>query len=920
MEHISFIVSRRLLLLYVALPCAYLFTGRLGLTLAVPPGYATAVFLPAGIAVAAMLRFGTATLPGTFLGSFLLNLWVGYAVAHRLNAVDIVAAAAIASASMLQAAVGGTALGRAIGDPAPLDTPRDILSFLLLSPVFCLVSATVSLGALWVLGVMPTTDLLSNWTTWWIGDTLGVLVVLPLMLVFAGGPRALWRSRTYSVAVPMVLSFGLFVAIFIRVSDWENKDSLLEYRMHSQHLADSVASNLKEQSVFLEQLADIFSSRLVLTRHDFPDMVRKLLQRFPFIQAVEWAPRVLLSEQAAFETAQQVDFPGFAIRELDSSGRLHKAAEHAQFYPITYVEPLGGNEEVVGFNLGSNATRRAAVETAIATGRVAATAPIRLVQEHGKQMGILLTDAVPSGPNGSGIVLIVLRMETFIRTFLEPLDLMLNVRLVDLAAAAPLFDDLPPSATPAFASTIDFGTRRYLVQTAPSATYLRDHRGWQSWIVLVAGVLSTGLLGALLLLATGQSYRFQKLVDDRTRDLQSANERLKIEMQEREQAESALHQARRMEAIGQLTGGIAHDFNNLLMIVGGNVERLRSKLRNRDTIRFLDMIESAVGRGENLTRRLLAFAQRRPLQPSVLDVVQLTRDTAEMLRRSLRGDIEIKVDLPTRACITRVDASELELAVLNLAVNAQDAMPNGGVLTLSVTPVTLNGDALADGLTGEYTAISINDTGTGIPANLLDRVFEPFFTTKDVGKGTGLGLSQVYGFAKQSGGAATISSRVDYGTTVTLYLPLTAEALNLATPLLQTEIPSVGGGNALVVDDDTHVAAICAAQLEKLGYRTQGAESGRTALELLHRDDKIDVVVSDILMPGGINGLELARAIRNQWPRIAILLMTGYAGDDQDPASEGFVLLRKPFDQATLAEALQKVLRESRISGALRRQ
>ncbi len=909
LERLDFTVCRRLLLTCAILPVAYVVTGRLGLMLAVPPGYATAVFLPAGIAVGAMLTFAAATLPWIFAGSFLLNLWVGYGVAHRLDPATVAAAVAIAVGSTLQAAIGGAVLRRAVGYPAPLDNPRDLLRFLMLPPAFCFVSTTLSVSALWVLGVLPTADLVSSWTTWWIGDTLGVLVVLPVILVVVGEPRALWRSRARSVAAPIVLFFGLFVAIFIRVSAWENQDSLLEYRMDSQHLADIISSNLKEQSVFLEQIAEMFASHQVPTRPEFSGMVQKLLQRFSFIQAVEWAPRVALAQRSAFEAAQQIDFPGFAIREATRSGGLRQAGERAQFYPVTYLEPLDGNAEAVGFDLESNAARRTAIETAIAEERVSATAPIRLVQEHGNHPGILLIAAVPNGPNGPGVVVIVLQMETVIRKFLGSLDHMVGVRLVDVAGDVPFFDDLPTAAAPAYAAAIDFGTRRYRLQTAPSPTYLASHRGWQSWIVLVAGVLGTGLLGALLLLATGQSYRFQRLVDDRTRDLQSTNERLKLEIEERWQAETALHQARRMEAIGQLTGGIAHDFNNLLMVVGGNVERLRSNLPNGDTVRFLDMIESAVVRGENLTRRLLAFAQRRKLQPSVVDVARLIGDTAEMLKRSLRGDIEIRTELSQQTCFAEVDASELELAILNLAVNAQDAMSDSGVLVLCVGRATLGGDGSVHGLAGEYVAVGVSDTGAGISADLLPRVFEPFFTTKEVGKGTGLGLSQVYGFARQSGGAATISSTLDHGTMVTLYLPRANEASQPEISPSQAESPTVGRGSALVVEDDRDVAVLCAGALEQLGYRTDCVESAHAALKFLQRGAAVDLVVTDILMPGSVNGLELARQIRSQWPRVAILLMTGYSGDDQDPAGEGFDLLRKPFDLATLAEALQKISR-----------
>lgn len=508
------VAARRKLLIYVSLPLAYVVCGRLGLFLAVSPGYATAVFLPAGIAVGGMFIAGAGTLPGTFAGSFLLNLWIGYSIAHRLDAIGIAAALIIAFASMLQAALGGAALRRIVGYPTPLDTPRDLKLFLLLSPIYCVTSATLSLSGMWGLGVVNSADLIINWMTWWVGDTLGALVALPLMLVLTGEPRRLWRSRARSVAVPMLLCFALFVAIFVRVTKWESEESLLEFRMQSQRLADLMRATLDEQGLFLGQLSRVFSNRgVILTRPDFHDLVQELLRRFPTIQAVEWAPRVTLDERAAFETAQQADVPGFAIRERDATGQLRLAGDRSQFYPVTYVEPLGGNEEAVGFDLIFTADRRSAIDAAISSGTVTATPPIRLVRERGGQPGILLIDAV-SRPDGPGIVLIVLRMGTFSSTLADSLASILQLRFVDAAAAQPLFDSFVASADPKYQTAFTFGTRRYTVETAPSPLYVARHGAWQSWMVLAAGVLSTGLLGALLMLATGHTYRVQILADD----------------------------------------------------------------------------------------------------------------------------------------------------------------------------------------------------------------------------------------------------------------------------------------------------------------------------------------------------------------------------------------------------------------------
>jgi two-component system, NtrC family, sensor kinase len=430
------------------------------------------------------------------------------------------------------------------------------------------------------------------------------------------------------------------------------------------------------------------------------------------------------------------------------------------------------------------------------------------------------------------------------------------------------------------------------------------------------GVFSTGLLGAFLMLGTGHAYRLERLVDDRTRDLQVSTQRLKIEMKERGQAQAALHQAQRMKAIGQLTGGIAHDFNNLLMVMSGSVERLRGELSSEKSTRFLDMIGNAAQRGEGLTRQLLSFSQLRALKPRLVDLAPLLRDMTEMLKRSLRGDIEIKIDVPDAVCAVEVDPGELELAILNVAVNARDAMPKGGTLMLAVDPVTLHGEAEADGLEGEYIAIRIADSGIGIPADALARAFEPFFTTKEVGKGSGLGLSHVYGFAKQSGGSATISSTLDQGTTVTLYLPRSREVPIPASAPPQTEKTASGRGTVLVVDDNADVAAVCTAHLEELGYRVECVSSGGAAFESLATNKKIRLVLSDILMSGGVDGLQLARHIRDHYHDIGVVLTTGYSGSVQDALHEGFLVLKKPFDIAALAKALEEVLKENELQRA----
>ena len=620
----------------------------------------------------------------------------------------------------------------------PLDNGRDLWRFLFLSPVSCLVSATVSLGGLLALGVVLLSDLVTSWVSWWIGDTVGVLVVVPLMFVIAGEPRSLWRSRAGPVALPMLLFFALFIAIFVRVSTWEHDEALLEFRLLSQEIADKIHAGLAEQEIFLEQLERSFSRPAALSRADFQHLAKNLLQRFPTIQAVKWAPRIEISDRVAFEEAQRADLPGFEIREVDPSGQRRRAADRDRYYPVTYVEPLEGNEHIVGCDLFSEAGRRTAIEETISTGRVTATPPIRLVQQKGDQPGILLIFAVRGGPNGPGVVSVALRMSTFVTEIVAPVGSMLSVRLVDVGHDKALYSDFSPQTSGAspYGDTFAFGGRQYRVETVPTASYVKQHRSWQSWAVLVAGIISTGLLGALLLLGTGYTRRIETVVDERTCDLETANQRLRIEVKEREQFETALRQAQRMEAIGQLTGGIAHDFNNLLTVVSGNATLLHDKAPDDVAARRASAIIRAAEQGVRLTRQLLAFSRRQTLRPEAVDLRQRTHDIAEMLSRSLREDIEVAVDIPEHLWPVMVDPAEFELALLNLGVNARDAMPNGGRFRVEAHNLTFRpGHAESEGLIGDFVAMTLSDTGIGMTREVLAHAFEPFYTTKEVGLG-----------------------------------------------------------------------------------------------------------------------------------------------------------------------------------------
>jgi two-component system NtrC family sensor kinase len=389
--------------------------------------------------------------------------------------------------------------------------------------------------------------------------------------------------------------------------------------------------------------------------------------------------------------------------------------------------------------------------------------------------------------------------------------------------------------------------------------------------------------------------------------------RLYDEADLREAAEGALRQSQRLEAIGQLTGGVAHDFNNLLMIISGSVQRLRTELTDKKQMRLLDMMATATQRGESLTRQLLTYSRRQTLTPQVIDLTQRLPLLRELLTRSLRADIDIKVDVPDGVCAIRVDPGELELAIINLAVNAKDAMPGGGTLSIRAKPVTLKGEAPEEGLSGEFVAIRVADTGHGIPPDVLARVFEPFFTTKEVGKGTGLGLSQVYGFAKQSGGTATIASAEGRGTAITIYLPRSHETPQMPSPRMETEGPVEPAGTVLLVEDNADVAEVGAGLFRQLGYQVRSVVNAQAALAALRLDSNVDLVFSDILMPGSMNGLDLAREIAARFPAIPVLLTTGYSASAQEAVALGVVVQQKPYDLESLKRNIREAIEASKV-------
>jgi PAS domain S-box-containing protein len=381
-----------------------------------------------------------------------------------------------------------------------------------------------------------------------------------------------------------------------------------------------------------------------------------------------------------------------------------------------------------------------------------------------------------------------------------------------------------------------------------------------------------------------------------------------------ELAQQQLAQSQKMEALGQLTGGVAHDFNNLLMVVSGQAQALRSRLTDPKNVRALEAIQTAASRGEALTRQLLTFSRRQPMNPKTVDLRQTVAAFHPVLASSARGDVNLKVDIGADVWPIAIDIPEFELTLVNLVVNARDAMPESGTVTLLAENVTLSGRETAERLAGEFVALRVIDTGTGIAPDIIGKVFEPFFTTKGPDRGTGLGMSQAYGFARQSGGAIAVESEVGKGTTVTIYLPRSAElAAAVGAAAEKPEATPGHGETILLVEDNPDVKTVATAMLEQLNYRAVPVASGAEALNVLRSGQPVDLVFTDVMLAGDLDGVALAQAIRSRHPQLPILLTSGYA--KALGARHGLPILRKPYQLAALAQAIRDNLDGQRRAG-----
>jgi signal transduction histidine kinase/CheY-like chemotaxis protein len=377
-------------------------------------------------------------------------------------------------------------------------------------------------------------------------------------------------------------------------------------------------------------------------------------------------------------------------------------------------------------------------------------------------------------------------------------------------------------------------------------------------------------------------------------------------------AEEQLHQSQKMEAVGQLTGGVAHDFNNLLTVISGSLELMKERPGDDRRVRRLTTAAlHAADRGAKLTAQLLAFSRRQRLNPKLVNANQIIREFQALIRQAVGEGCEVKLLTDESLWLCHVDPPLLQTALLNLALNGRDAMPDGGVLEIETRNVVLDDEGVTGCTPGSYVRLSVTDSGCGMPPDVRDRIFEPFFTTKEVGKGTGLGLSMVYGFVRQSGGHVAVESAVGVGTTVSLYLPQATQMSDAEAEAVQSQAVPGGSERLLVVEDDESLLQVTSELLSEFGYQVVSARTGVEAIQILESGQEFDLMFSDVVMPFGMSGVELAREARRLSKSIKVLLTSGYAEGVLQGAADEFPIIDKPFRLTDLARRLRSILHEA---------
>jgi signal transduction histidine kinase len=739
-----------------------------------------------------------------------------------------------------------------------------------------------------------------------------------------------WRLP---VVATVAIAFGLTITLFFAMRYWERREKQAQFDYASGHFVEAIRRATERMQLAHEFVRQDYHGSTSVSREEFGLCCEPIFARVPSLKVLQWAPAVSQAERAAFEQKAHRDgWPNYRIVEPDAQGRLIPAKPREEHFPIWYAATKSGFQARWGWDFAADPVLVKTIDSCRDTGQFAVSDMIDL-SNIGLYPRVLQTfmpvyrdyrntnTVAERRKRFAGLLVGLVRVDDLID---RALSYATGPQGMDIA----LFDDsitnggrllyfhqsrLRDEHDSTLASRVEkhpggihntaaltFGGRRWSLVCTPAPQFFGDNATWRSWTTLIIGLVVSCLSGAYVWSATTRTERIQRLVDQRTAELRKKDEQLQ--------------QSQKLEAVGALAGGIAHEFNNLLQAISGFTRYAMEALKPEDQpYQDLQNVLQAADRAATLTRQLLSFSRRQAVERTRLDTNQTIGSLMKMLRPLLGEQIQLKVILGTDIEPIFADAGSLQQVLLNLCLNARDAMPSGGEIVVKTENMSVSqefAELYADMKSGRYVEVSVTDTGSGMSAELRARIFEPFFTTKPVGKGTGLGLSMVYGIVQQHEGTIHVYSEEGRGTTFRVLLPV-FQSEEIAVKDKQSA-PAIGGTETiLMAEDDPMVRDIGRRVLEKGGYTVLAASDGEEALSLFRaRHADIALVLLDAVMPR-LGGQDVYRRIKDEYPGTKVVFCSGY---DPDTAHSNFIvnehlrLVEKPYDPLTLLRTVREVL------------
>jgi len=742
---------------------AYYVTGVLAVQLSLPPGYATSFWPPAGISLAAILVFGTQIWPGILLGALFVNI-IPQLANNSFSWSIFLPTVIPAIGSTIQAFAGRRLVTKFADYPSSLNDERSIMKFLVFGgPVACTVSATIAVLTLCGFGLQPWSSFAFTWGTWWVGDSIGVMIVAPLLVVMMSDKSGRFSRKNFSILIPSLFVLAVSIIIYVKVSQWEQEKIENELKAKSTIISTAIERQLAAYVEVLKSIEGLYASSIEIEQHEFKQFVMGPLSRYPGLKALSWD--LLIKEKDRTRILKQLEASGnkLELKEINSEGKLIPARKMDEYLVPVFIEPYETNSKALGFNLYADVNRKLAAQKAIRLGQPTATDRIRLVQDPDHQFGLLIllpiyeknrrvTSPDERQAAAKGVVVGALQLKDFMATTLIGYSLDgINFQVEDLSApekervlySTENFDTKVVSSRDLhWVYQFDFANREWRINFKKSYAALLENRPWQAWFVLATGLLFSGLFTAFLMVIIGRTSRIEDLVEKRTEELA--------------EAKANMISSSKLSALGEMAGGMAHEINTPLTIINLKVAQIQNELNaaslNKEKVNDgLKKIEDTVARIAKIIRGLRYFARDTKSDPfNRVQVSAILEDTLYLcIERFRYNGIVLKTGEYPKNLYIDCRPTEISQVILNLLNNACDAVLDLPEKWISIDVVKK----------GEMLEIRIADSGHGIPREVQEKIMQPFFTTKPVGKGTGLGLSISKGIIESHKGSLTIDNR-----------------------------------------------------------------------------------------------------------------------------------------------------------------